>query len=147
MKPVLREDPQGDELEPTPGALCLEDLEVLEEDDITEVEAVLYIREKTVYDVLLDDPRYEVYLKVQSTIPGDCVRVLDLRVRGCGKEGVELLKNAEWPEVSRVVMEGDCVELVVPSEPQVRIKNALKKLGVEKVKPVAFRPSYDPNTL
>jgi hypothetical protein len=147
MKPVLREDPQGDEWEPTPGAPCLNDLDVLEEDDVIEVEAVLYTREKTVYDVLLDDTRYEVYLKVQSTIPGDCVRVLELRVKGCGKEGVELLKNAEWPEVARVVMEGDCVELVVPSEPQVRIKNALKKLGVEKVKPVAFRPSYDPNTL
>ena len=147
MKPVLREDPQGDEWGPTPGAPCLDDLEVLEEDDIIEVEAVLYTREKTVYDVLLDDTRYEVYLKVQSTIPGDCVRVLELRVKGCGKEGVELLKNAEWPEVSRVVIEGDCVELVVPSEPQLRIKNALEKLGVEKVKPVAFRPSYNLSTL
>jgi hypothetical protein len=46
-----------------------------------------------------------------------------------------------------VVIEGDCVELVVPSEPRVRIKNALEKLGVEKVKPVAFRPSYDLSTL
>jgi hypothetical protein len=147
MKLVLREDPIGDEWEPTPGAPCLEDLEVLEEEDIAEVEATLYTREETVYDVLLDEPRYEVYLRVQSTMPGDCIRVLELRVKGCGKEGVELLKNAEWPEVSRVVIEGDCVELVVPSEPQLRIKNALKKLGVEKVKPVAFRPSYDLNTL
>ena len=63
------------------------------------------------------------------------------------KGGGGAVKNAEWPEVARVVMEGDCVELVVPSEPQLRIKNALEKLGVEKVKPVAFRPSYDPNTL
>ena len=93
MKPVLREDPQGDEWEPTPGAPCLDDLEVLEEDDVIEVEAVLYTREETVYDVLLDEPRYEVYLKVQSTMPGDCVRVLELRVKGCGKEGVELLRT------------------------------------------------------
>ncbi len=142
MKLVLRGDlKNGDEREPTPRAFCLEDLEILEEDDILEVEGTLYTREGTIYDILLDNTRYEVYLKVYSTTLGECVQPLELRVRGCGERSVELLKNIEWPEIARVVVEGECVELIIPSEPPSRIKNTLRKLGIEKVKPIAFRES------
>ncbi len=148
MKQVLRGDPKtGDEWEPTPRAVCIEDLEILEEEDVIELEATLYTREGTIYDVLLDKEDYEVYLKVYSTIPGECLKTLELRIRGCKERGVELLKNVEWPEVSKVIVEGDCVELVIPSEPPPRIKNALGKLGLTKAKPIAFRPSYSPDIL
>ena len=128
----------GDEEEPTPRASCLEDLDMVSAEDIVELEATLYTRPGTLYDVLVEGGRYEVYLRVYSTL-SDCLRVVELRVRACGEGSLELFKLVEWPEVSRAIVEGSCVELVVPAEPPFRVASMLRKLGFSEVRLSAFR--------
>jgi len=128
----------GDEEEPTPGASCLEDLDMVSAEDIVELEATLYTRPGTLYDVLVEGGRYEVYLRVYSAF-FDCLRVVELRVRACGEGSLELFKLVEWPEVSRAIVEGSCVELVVPAEPLFRVVSMLRKLGFSEVRLSAFR--------
>lgn len=137
---VLRADPpEGDELEPTPGAPCLESLNVMPEEDVVEVSSTLYVREETVFDILVYEREdFKIYLRVCSSL--DCVRVLELRVEGCGSNAGSVLGASSWPEVSRVAFEGECVELIIPSTPHVRVKAALEKLGVSEVRAIAFRP-------
>jgi hypothetical protein len=86
-----------------------------------------------------------VYLRLYSTAQEKCLPVLELRIRGCGEKSTELLKKVEWPEVSKAVMEGECVELIVPSEPPPRIANALRKLGLERAKVLAYREVAETN--
>lgn len=128
----------GDEEEPTPGAPCLGDLDVVNPEDLVDLESTLYTKQGTLYDVLVESSRYEVYMRVYSAA-FECIRLLELRVRGCGVESTELLKIVDWPEVTRASMEGDCLELVVPADPPQRILNAMRKLGLDKLKPIAYR--------
>ena len=128
----------GDEEEPTPRAPCLADLGIIALDDLIELESTLFVKQGTFYDVLVSEGEWEVFLRVYSSA-SDCLRVLELRVRRCGERAGELLKMIEWPEVSKATIEGDCVELVIPSDPPSRILNALGKLGLREVKPIAYR--------
>ncbi len=137
---VLRADsPEGDEFEPTPGAPCLESLNVIPEEDVLEVSSTLYVREETLFDILVyERENLRVYFRVCSN--PDCVKVLELRIEGCGSNAGSVLSASSWPEVSRVAFEGECVELVVPSTPHIRVKNVLKKLGISEARVIAFRP-------
>jgi len=136
---VLRDDSR-DEVEPTHRATCIEDLSILPIDEIIELESRLYISESSIFDVLIhQDSNLEVYLRVYSS---ECVEVLELRVRGCKDKSKIILEALTWPEVSRALVEGECVELQVPAHPPVRVKEALRKLGLTKISVQAYRSSH-----
>ena len=128
-------------MEPTPGAgPCIGDeLDV----DETEFNLLYGLLESTEYnwvDVLIyRSDGVEAFL--ECFIGVDCLRIIDLRIRVCGSSAIKGLKHAgDWPEVSRLVFEGDCIEMVVPSTPPGRVRSALGKLGVGiPLAPVAFR--------
>lgn len=60
----------------------------------------------------------------------DCVEAVALRVVGCGEARKRVYSITDWPEVSRVDVEGDCVYAIVPGDPPYRLRAALEKLGV-----------------
>ncbi len=120
-------------MEPTPGASCIwEALRgYIDVDSFLEVYSLAYGREHDYVDILvMDDGKLEAYIK--SYVGLDCLELIDLRIRGCGSDALAVLKEyAEWPEVSRIIMEGDCIELVVPPHPPIRVVEALRKLGLK----------------
>ncbi len=60
----------------------------------------------------------------------DCVEVVALRVVGCGGARERVYGITDWPEVSRVDVEGGCAYALIPGDPPYRVKAALEKLGV-----------------
>ncbi len=131
-------------MEPTPGAGCLWEVlgEHVDLESFLEVYSTAYNREIDYLDVLVwERGGIEAFFK--SYVGLDCLELIDLRIRGCESEALSLLKGyAEWPEVSRIIMEGDCIELVVPPDPPVRVVEALRKLGYRgKISAKAYRPS------
>lgn len=130
-----------DEGEPTPGAgPCIGDVARVDEAEFRLLHEFLNTIEYDYVDILVhSEDDMEVYFEAFAGL--DCIRVVNLRVRGCGPAAIEYLKAAaDWPEVARVVLEGGCIELTVPPEPPLRVARALEKLGVEEpIVPRAFR--------
>ncbi|MCE4611208.1 MAG: hypothetical protein F7B17_04460 [Desulfurococcales archaeon] len=126
-------------MEPTQRAGgCLSELLPLGDVEVSMIAGILQSKEHDLIAVLLavvDDK--EVYAVVEYT--DECPALRELRVRGCG-EARELIGAADWPEVSEVVIEGRCAEIVIPGDTRVRVENALKKLGVSKLEFLAWRP-------
>lgn len=142
MTGVLRGE-GADDQEPTQGAWpCLLDSLRVDRREFQLLEETLYLSEYNYFDVLVyRDDDIEAFLVVFSSL--DCLQLVELHIRGCGDNAMELLKAAaDWPEVSRVIMEGSCLELVVPADPPLRVEKALEKLGVNKpLQPLGFRVS------
>ena len=60
----------------------------------------------------------------------DCLRLIELRIRGC-KEKAENVKSLfKEPEFTRIAFEGECVEIVAPADIHVRVENALAAVGL-----------------
>ncbi|MCE4602196.1 MAG: hypothetical protein F7C08_03905 [Desulfurococcales archaeon] len=130
-----------DEGEPTPRAgPCIEEVVAVDEAEFRLLHELLSSTEYDYIDILLHEgDGIEVYLEAFAGL--DCIRLISLHARGCGPAALEYLKAAaDWPEVSRVVIEGGCIDLEIPSEPPFRVARALDKLGVESpLVPRAFR--------
>ena len=130
-----------DEGEPTPRAgPCIEEVAEVDEAEFRLLHELLTMTEHDYVDVLLHEAEgVEVYLEAFAGL--DCIRVISLHARGCGPAALDYLKAAaDWPEVSRVVVEGDCIDLEIPPDPPLRIARALDKLGVDTpLAPRAFR--------
>ncbi len=129
-----------DEMEPTPGAgPCIEDVLEIDEGEFKLLFDFLTLQEHDFVDILIESDGFEVY--IEGFISTDCIVVLALRIRGCGSALAEQLRAySDWPEVSRAILEGDCIELVIPPDPPARVREAVRKLGVETpIVPRAFR--------
>ena len=130
-----------DDAEPTPGAgPCIDEALEIDEDEFRLLWEFIDLTEHDRVDILVyDSDGVEAYIEAFAGV--ECLQILALKIRGCGDVALEYLKAAaDWPEVSRVVIEGGCVELTVPPEPPLRVARALDRLGVEKpIVPMAFR--------
>lgn len=118
--------------------VCLSDLNMFPQEELNELEAMAYRAEHTLLDLLIwEEGSMSSYLRLYSR--HDCVAAVELRVRGCGDGLSKALSLADWPEVSRVVIEGECAEAVINPYPPARIRGALNKLNVEP-RILAYRP-------
>ncbi len=129
-------------MEPTHGAgPCLGEAGLLDDESAAWVAAVLETRGYQAVDVLVHESRgIEVYLRVGAS--PDCAELLEARARFCGEaEARRAFEAADWPEVSRAVVEGGCVEIVIPADPLFRVREALRKLGLSPpLRAEAYRP-------
>ncbi|MEB3844250.1 MAG: hypothetical protein LRS48_01045 [Desulfurococcales archaeon] len=141
MTGVLRDDAGVDEIEPTQRVgPCLEDLDFVEEEDARLAHATLYSREYNIVYLLAGE--YEgIEVSLKAFVGLDCLHLLSLHARGCGPEVQGRLKKLyENPEFTKIILEGDCIEIVAPAEPPYRVKRALKLLGIEgKLRLLAYR--------
>ncbi|MEM1873672.1 MAG: hypothetical protein QXS85_04270 [Acidilobaceae archaeon] len=130
----------GDEFEPTLGAsrICLKDSGILPEELASEVEAEVYVRDATHVDLLLYHSS-DTELVAEAASTPDCLVLLSLKLRRCGASARSLLEWVEWPEVSRAVVEGDCVELAALADTKSRLRNFLEKTGIKPLGVLAFR--------
>ncbi|MEN2999689.1 MAG: hypothetical protein ABDH61_03855 [Acidilobaceae archaeon] len=102
-----------------------------------ELEAIAYVSPATRIDLLIHaEEQLEAFLILFSGV--ECLEARELVVRGCGERGGELVKHVELPEVARVALEEECVELRVPASPPQRIKEALRKMGLD-ARAIAYR--------
>ena len=145
MKGVLSDDPGdrlGGEWEPTHGAgPCLWEAGILDAESSAWVAAVVESRGYPGLDVLVHEAGdVEVYVRIFSG--PECPELAELRARFCeGAEAGKAFQAVDWPEVSRAVVEGGCLEIVVPADPLFRVKEALRKLGLTPpLKARAYRP-------
>ena len=131
-------------MEPTPRAgPCLEELgEFVDEDSIATASSILERVEYIAVDLLLEPPPPNSTMYLRTLLELECIRVLELRVVSCRDDSLKrLLTLADEPEVSRVVMEGECIEIVVPVDPPYRAKSLIEKLGLNgKLAITGFRP-------
>ena len=112
------------------GLRCLE--EVVEVDRLSAIEArsVLDTLEANMADLLLySGGGKEVYARVFISV--DCLLLVYVVVKACGEASGSLLKLAsESPEVTKITMEKDCVEAMVPPSPPGRVSRFLEKAGI-----------------
>lgn len=125
--------------EPTPGVgPCIEDIGLVKENIARELHVMLEPTEYNVVDLLVPSRELEVFLRVFIGL--DCLHALEIHIRGCGKLVGKVKKLYEEPEFSRVILEGDCMEIVAPADPSLRLVRALRLAGIEApVEPVAYR--------
>ncbi len=145
MKIVLSVDPLlgGREMEPTLGAgdhICLEELLSGLEEALSLIYGFMEAREYTRARLAFHEtPETSIYAVIYWDEP--CIRLENLRARFCG--GSFRSEVLEWPEVSRAALEGGCVEIVIPGDNSIRVKNALSKLGVD-VRVLREQPRLEP---
>ncbi|MCS7106725.1 MAG: hypothetical protein NZ902_01280 [Acidilobaceae archaeon] len=119
----------------------MEELGLLPEEEVRELEARAYLSPATHIDVLIrSEERLEAFLRLLSS--PECLEARELVISACEERGAEFLKYAELPEVARIALEGECVELHVPADPPQRIKEALRKMGLGEAKAIAYREVY-----
>ncbi|MEB3759926.1 MAG: hypothetical protein GSR72_01680 [Desulfurococcales archaeon] len=130
-----------DDQEPTPGTgPCLEELGIVDKEDAIASYALLEPQEDNIVDLLLySDEGLEVY--VQVFIGLDCLHIIALHLRGCGSKSVETLKKySDKPEFTKIIMEGECIDLEVPPYPRIRIERALSLVNLKPPLPIlAYR--------
>ncbi len=140
MTAVLRADgdPERDD-EPTPGAgPCVEDWGLLDEEEARQIHAILDAQEYNYYDLLVYEGEYEVFLRVFVGL--DCLRLEEVRVRGCGEIAERVKELIDLPEFTRIALEGECVEVASPADLRMRIEKALERLGLRApLSPIAYR--------
>jgi len=143
---VLRGEPGGGDLEPTPGASpCLEDLGLVEEEEAGQAWAVLDTKEYNNVDILLyEEPGLSVY--VRGFVGPECLTALYLVVEGCGDRANKLLEAYEWPEVDKAAVHRrggvECVELYSRPEPPAKARRLLERLGITGgLRVLAYRPA------
>ena len=121
------------------GAACIEELGLAPPGEAAELHAALSVREHDYYAFVLDRGEgWEVRLIVAVGI--ECLEVVAVEVRGCGKARERVYGITDWPEVSRVEVEGDCAYALVPAEPPYRAVAALERLGLRGRPPLAAEP-------
>lgn len=121
----------------TPDTVCLADLGLFSAEEVGELEALFYSLEHTIVDLLIwEEGDMISYLRFYSR--PDCLALLELRLRGCGESAKKVLSLADWPEVSKIAIEGACVEALVRPSPPAKVRSALNKLGIKPV-PIAYR--------
>jgi len=133
----------ADEVEPTPRVgPCIEETGIIDEETSRQLFALFEPKEHNFIDLLVfEDEGTETFLRVMVGL--DCLHVFELHVVGCGEKSVEALKKLyDKPEFTRLVLQGNCVELIAPWNPPMRIKQALRLFNIEiPVVPKAYRPS------
>jgi len=147
MNGVLRGD--LDEREPTHRAgPCIEDLGLVDEYSLVELASRVVDKEYDYIDVLIHrEEDLEVWILVR-VMDGDCMRLIQASVGGCGGRAGRLLELADEPEVEKVelVKKGgvECVVLHSSSDPPLRVKRLLDKLGMRRpFKVLGYRPAGD----
>jgi len=108
--------------------LCLEDTGLLPASEVYWYYKLLYTYEHDYVNLLVYDRGPFIYIRVRVGL--ECLEPLHLVVEACEDEGSSLLKHADDPEVSKIVVETGCVRLYVPFEPVLRVKRMLEKLGI-----------------
>jgi len=147
MNEVLRGD--LDEREPTHGAgPCLEDLDLFEEDSLVELASRVVDREYDFVEVLFHrDENLEAWILIHIA-DDDCMRLVRVSVGGCGSQAGRLLELADEPEIEKVelIKRGsvECVVLHSSSDPPLRVKRLLEKLGMSgPFSVLGYRPAGD----
>lgn len=119
-----------DEEEPTPGAgPCLEEWNIVEEETARVLHGILEPTEFNYADLLVPHEKYEVFIRVFIGL--DCLHPVELRVRGCGRQAAEVRRLFEEPEFTRIMLEGDCIEVAAPFDIPVRIERSLDMLDLK----------------
>ena len=128
----------GDE-EPTPGVgPCLEEWGLTEEEEARILFGLLEPLEVNYVDLLIPHENYEVFLRVFISL--DCLHPVEIRIRGCKEHVSEVKRLYEAPEFTRIVLEGDCIEIGAPADNRIRVLRALSYVGLEPpLHPVAYR--------
>ena len=89
---------------------------------------LLYTFEYDYFSLLVYNRGLRIYIQVRVGL--DCLEPQYLVVEECGPKASELLKHADDPEVTRIIVEVDCVKLYIPFEPVLRVKRMIEKLGI-----------------
>ncbi|MDP8002634.1 MAG: hypothetical protein ACP5I6_04840 [Caldisphaera sp.] len=142
MKRVLSED-NMDDFEPTPGVgPCIEEF-LKKSEELDEINSISQNKETNYVDILLyDNEKLEFYLRTFVGI--DCLHIIDGVLESCENDIKDMLKKyADFPEVSKVEMQGNCIRLIIPSTPIIRIKKFLEKINIKFEKILSYRLVYD----
>ncbi len=124
-------------MEPTLGAEpCIED--IFPDANLKELYERLVNTEHNYVEFLLHDEK-DIVVTLVAFIDLDCFRVWGLRIKGCNEKQSIVLKLIAEPEASGGDIEKDCAEARIPAEPPYRVLQALKKLGLDKARPKAYR--------
>ncbi len=141
MKRVLSEENLND-FEPTPRAgPCIEEF-LGNNEEVQEVNSVSQNRENDYVDVLIYDNNFSFYLKLFNGI--DCLHIMYAIIESCNEnEKNFLLKLADEPEVYKVIVRGNCIKLIIPSLPLIRITKIMEKAKINSKQILAYRFSDD----
>ncbi|MCE4625082.1 MAG: hypothetical protein F7C35_04380 [Desulfurococcales archaeon] len=125
--------------EPTPGVgPCLEDWEIVREEEARVLFGLLEPLEVNYVDLIVPHEVYEVFLRVFIGL--DCLHLVEIRVRGCGDHVNDIKELYNNPEFTRIVLEGNCIEIGAPGDNRIRVLRALNHLGLKPpLEPVAYR--------
>lgn len=137
MKRVLSEENLND-FEPTLRAgPCIEEF-IGENEDIEELNSTAYSNEKDYIDVLLYNNKITFYLKLFNGI--DCLHIIYAILETCEKNEKDfLIKLADEPEVYKIIVEGNCVKLIIPSNPLIRINKIMEKAKINSKEILGYR--------
>jgi hypothetical protein len=135
----LREGAVNYDEEPTPGVgPCVEEWGIIEKETARILYGMLEPLDYNYVDLLILHEKYEVFIRVFIGL--ECLHLVEVRVRGCGETLEEIKKLSELPEFTRIMLEGECIEIAAPADMKHRVVKALEKIGIEPpVSPVAYR--------
>ncbi len=131
-----------DDQEPTPRVgPCIEDTGLVEKEEASIAYSMLEPQEYNIVDLLLYSTPENVEVYARVFIGLECLNVLSLHIRGCGEKAVEMLKKySDKPEFYKIIMEGNCIELIAPHTPTIRLIRALSIVGAKTPLPIlAYR--------
>ena len=127
-----REGPGG-------GPACIESLGLAGPEEAASLHAALSVREHDYYAFIMErGDGWEVRLIV--AVGFDCLEAVAVEVRGCGGARERVYGITDWPEISRVEVEGDCAYALAPAEPPYRVAATLHKLGLASRAPRGLEP-------
>jgi len=137
MKRVLSEEDIND-FEPTPGAgPCIEEF-FGNNEDVQEINSISKNRENDYIDALVYGNKISFYLKLFNGI--DCLHIMYGVMESCEESEKDfLIKLADEPEVYKIVVQGNCVRLIIPSTPLLRIAKIMEKAKINSKEIIAYR--------
>ncbi|AFZ70249.1 hypothetical protein Calag_0483 [Caldisphaera lagunensis DSM 15908] len=137
MKRVLSEENLND-FEPTPRAgPCIEEF-LGNSEELQEVYSVSQNREYDYVDVLIYDDKFSFYLKLFNDI--ECLHIMYAIIESCNENEKDfLLKLADEPEVYKVIIKGNCIKLIIPSLPLIRITKIMEKAKINSKQILSYR--------
>jgi len=142
MKRVLSEEKDND-FEPTPRVgPCVEEL-LAKSEELDEINSVVQNREADWVDLLLYDNN-EIQFYLRTFVGIDCLHIVQGILESCSEAGKEICKRyVDYPEVSRIDLQGDCIFLFIPHFPSLRIRKFMEKIAIRPERILAYRLIYE----
>ena len=118
-----------DDEEPTQGAgPCIEEWGLVDEETAGTLHGILDTTEYNYADLLVEHGELEVFMRVFIGL--DCLRLVEVRVRGCKEKAERVKRLFDEPEFTRIALEGECIEIAAPADIRVRVERALAAVGL-----------------